>query len=62
MIYTPLLLLLPMANILRVFEEMDLLRLIYNTESMMGVAIVAVCEADWKLVVNNREKYLLAFI
>ena len=51
-----------MANILRLFEEMDLLRLIYNTESMMGVAIVAVCEADWKLVVNNREKYLLAFI
>ena len=46
MIYTPLLILFPMANILRVFGGIDLLRLMYNAESMMGFVITAICETD----------------
>ena len=45
-----------MANILRVFGGIDLLRLMYNAESMVGFAIAAACEIDWKSVVNNGEK------
>ena len=45
-----------MANILRVFGGINLLRLMYNAESMVGFAIAVVCETDWKLVVNNGEK------
>ena len=44
--YTPLLILFPMANILRVFGETDLLRLMYNAESIVGFAIAAVCETN----------------
>ena len=46
MVYTPLLILFPMANILRVFGETDLLRMVYNAESIVGFAIAAVCETD----------------
>ena len=53
---TPLLILFPMANILRVFGGIDLLRLMYNAESMVGFAIAAVCETDWKSIVNTGEK------
>ena len=56
MTYTPLLLLFPMANILRVFGGIDFLRLVYNAESMVEFIIAAVCETDWKSVVNNGEK------
>ena len=44
MIYAPFLLLLPMANMLRVYGGIDLLRLMYNAELMIGFANVAVCK------------------
>ena len=45
-----------MANILRVFGGIDLLRLLYNAESIVGFTIAAVCETDWMSVVNIGEK------
>ena len=56
MTYTPLLILFPMANMLRVFGVIDFLRLMHNVESMVGFTIAAVCETDWKSVVSNGEK------
>ena len=55
-IYISLLILFPMANILRVFGGIDLLRLLYNAESIVGFTIAAVCETDWMSVVNIGEK------
>ena len=54
--YISLILLFPMANSLRVFGGIDLLRLMYNAESIVGFTIASICETDWKLVVNDGEK------
>ena len=56
MTYTPLLLLFFMASIVRIFGGIDLMRLMYNIESMVRFAIIAVCETDWKSLVNNGKK------
>ena len=45
-----------MGNILQIFVGTTLLRLMYIAESMVGFAIAAVCESNWRLVVNNGEK------